>query len=114
MQKVGFVGLGAMGGPVATLIQKAAFPMVVCDLREDAMRPFVERGATKAATPAEVASQVDVIFTAVPMPRDVEACAIGPQGVVQGIRPDGVYIDISTSSPDLLRTFEPHFRAKSA
>ena len=102
MLRVGFIGLGAMGGPVATLIQKAGFPMVVCDLREEAMQPFVERGARKAATPAEVASHVDVTFTAVPMPPDVEKCAIGPEGVLQGICPDGVYIDISTSSPELV------------
>jgi 3-hydroxyisobutyrate dehydrogenase len=114
MLRVGFVGLGALGGPVATLIQQAGFPLVVCDLRAEAMQPFVERGARKATTPAEVASHVDVTFTAVPMPPDVAQCAIGPEGVLLGIRPDGVYIDISTSSPELIRGFEPHFRAKHA
>lgn len=114
MLTVGFIGLGHMGGPVATHIQAAGFPMVVCDLREEAVRPFVERGASRASTPAEVASLADVTFTAVPMPADVERVAVGPDGILDGIRADGVYVDISTSSPSLLRSLEPRFREKHA
>src|SRR5206468_2070878 len=98
-----FVGLGQMGGPVAANIQEAGFPMMVCDLRDEAVKPFLDRGARRGTTPAEVASQVDVTFTAVPMPSDVERVAIGPNGILEGIREDGVYVDISTSSPLLLR-----------
>ena len=114
MQTVGFIGLGRMGGPVATRIQNAGFPMVVFDINEAATRPFLERGARLASSAAEVAKLADVTFTAVPMPRDVEAVAIGPDGILDGIREDGVYVDISTSSPLLFKKLEPHFRQKKA
>ncbi len=114
MLTVGFIGLGKMGGPVAGHIQKAGFPMVVCDLRDEAVAPFVQGGAQRGASPAEVASRVDVTFTAVPMPSDVEAVAIGKGGIIEGIRKDGVYVDISTSSPTLMQQLGPHFRAKEA
>ena len=84
MQTVGFIGLGKMGGPVATRIQESGFPMVVFDLDEAATRPFLERGARLASSAAEVASLADVTFTAVPMPKDVEAVAIGREGIVEG------------------------------
>jgi 3-hydroxyisobutyrate dehydrogenase len=114
MQTVGFIGLGKMGGPVATRIQESGFPMVVFDLDEAATRPFLERGARLASSAAEVASLADVTFTAVPMPKDVEAVAIGREGIVEGIREDGVYVDISTSSPLLFKKLEPHFLQKNA
>ena len=114
MQTVGFIGLGKMGGPVAAQIQKAGFPMVVFDMNEAATRPFLERGARLASSAAEVASLSDVTFTAVPMPKDVEEVAIGPGGVLEGIREDGVYVDISTSSPLLFKKLEPYFREKKA
>ncbi len=113
-ETVGFIGLGNMGGPVARLIQKAGFPMVVYDLRQEAIQPFVGRGALGARSPAEVARAADVIFTAVPMPRDVEEVAVGPEGILEGIRENGIYIDISTSSPYLLQRLEPRFREKGA
>ncbi|MEK7215447.1 MAG: NAD(P)-dependent oxidoreductase [Chloroflexota bacterium] len=113
-ETVGFIGLGNMGGPVARLIQKAGFPMVVYDLRREAMDPFVGHGAHAAGSPAEVARTADVTFTAVPMPRDVEAVALGPEGILEGIRENGIYVDISTSSPTLLQRLEPRFREKGA
>src|SRR5574341_1260208 len=100
MQTVGFIGLGNMGGPVAAHIQRAGFPMIVYDLREEATRPFHERGATVAHSAADLASRSDVILTALPMPHDVQKIA---KEIVQGIKPDAIYIDISTSPPSLMR-----------
>jgi 3-hydroxyisobutyrate dehydrogenase-like beta-hydroxyacid dehydrogenase len=114
MQTVGFIGVGKMGGPVARLIQKAGFPMVIHDLREEEASDFIRDGAEFVHSGAEVASRSDVTFTALPMPRDIEAVAVGPQGVLDGIKPDGVYIDISTSSPLLVRRLESSFREKGA
>ena len=68
METVGFIGLGNMGGPVAGHIQRAGFPMVVYDLRDEATRPFEERGAKVVDSAAELARQSDVIITALPMP----------------------------------------------
>ena len=72
METVGFIGLGKLGAPMAVNIQKAGYPMVVYDVREEATRPLLEGGARLAGSPAEVARLSDVIFTSLPMPRDVE------------------------------------------
>jgi 3-hydroxyisobutyrate dehydrogenase len=114
METVGFIGLGNMGSGMAGNIQKADYPLVVYDIRESLAKPFVERGARQASAPAEVARLSDVIFTSLPGPREVEAVAIGPQGVLEGIKPGGIYVDLSTSRPTLIRQIEPKFRAKGA
>jgi len=111
---VGFIGLGKMGGPVAGHIQRAGYRLRVYDVRADATAPFVAAGAEVAASPADVAAGADVIFTALPTPPDVEAVAVGPQGVIEGVRPEAIFVDISTSSPDLVRALEPRFRARHA
>ena len=114
METVGFIGLGNMGGPVAGHIQRAGFPMVVYDLREEATRPFEERGAKVADSVAALARQSAVVITALPMPSDVEQVASGMNGILQGVRQNSIYIDISTSPPSLIRRLEPLFRAKGA
>lgn len=111
MQTVGFIGLGNMGGPVAGHIQRAGFPLIVCDLRAQAVRPFRERGASIVDSIAEVAGRSEIIITALPMPADVEKVAAE---ILHGIQPGGIYIDISTSPPSLLRELDPLFRAKGA
>jgi 3-hydroxyisobutyrate dehydrogenase len=111
MQTVGFIGLGNMGGPVAGHIQRAGFPLIVFDLREDATRPFRERGATVVDSAAEVARRSDIVITALPMPHDVEQVA---KQIVEGANPGSIYIDISTSPPSLIRKLEPLFAAKGA
>jgi 3-hydroxyisobutyrate dehydrogenase len=111
MQTVGFIGLGNMGGPVAAHIQGAGFPMIVYDLREEATRPFRERGALVVNSAAELAHGCDVIITALPMPNDVEKVAME---ILSGIKPGAIYIDISTSPPSLMRNLEPLFAAKGA
>jgi 3-hydroxyisobutyrate dehydrogenase len=114
METVGFIGLGNMGDPVAGHIQRAGFPMVVCDLRGAATRPFRERGAAVADSPAELAHQCDIVITALPMPDDVEQVARGRNGILDGIKPGAIYIDISTCPPALVRALEPLFRDKKA
>ena len=114
METVGFIGLGAMGGPVAGNIQQAGYPMVVYDLRDEAMHSFLARGATAANSVAELAGRSDVMITALPMPADVERVACGKDGIIEGIRPGSVFADISTSPPSLIRGLEPLFRGKGA
>ena len=83
METVGFIGLGNMGGGMAGNIQAAGYPMVIHDINEAATRPFLEAGAHLANSPADVASQCDVTFTSLPGPREVEAVAVGQEGVLQ-------------------------------
>ena len=91
METVGFIGLGNMGGPVAGHIQRAGFPMVVFDLREEAARPFRERGAEVVDSAAELARRSDVILTALPMPDDVERVVCGAKGILEGVRPRSIW-----------------------
>ena len=114
METVGFIGLGNMGGPVAGHIQRAGYPMIVYDLRAQALRPFIDRGAAVARTAAELAERSDLVITALPLPNDVEAVACGRGGVLDGIKAGSIYIDISTSPPSLIRGLESGFRAKGA
>ncbi len=112
METIGFIGLGNMGGGMSLNIQKAGYPMVVYDLREEVTRPLLEGGARLANSPSEVAGLSDVTFTSLPGPREVEAVATGPEGILDGIRPGSVYVDLSSSRPTLIRELEPIFRQR--
>jgi 3-hydroxyisobutyrate dehydrogenase len=114
MDTVGFIGLGKMGGPVAGHIQAAGFPMIVYDVNESALGPFLRNGAQQAVSPAELAGHSEVIISALPTERIVETVALGTDGVLEGIRRDGIYVDISTGSPDLIRRIAERFREKGA
>ena len=114
METIGFIGLGNMGGGMSLNIQKAGYPLVVNDLREEAALPLLEGGARLANTPAEVAELSDVVFTSLPGPKEVKAVAMGDSGVLEGIRPGSVYVDLSSSRPTLIREIEPIFRRKGA
>lgn len=114
MDTVGFIGLGKMGGPVAERIQSAGFPMVVCDVRAEALAPFINRGARAAASPEELARLSDVVFTALPTQESVENTALGPGGILAGIGKGGIYVDISTGGPDLIRRLAARFQERDA
>jgi 3-hydroxyisobutyrate dehydrogenase-like beta-hydroxyacid dehydrogenase len=114
METVGFIGLGSMGSGMAGNIHKAGYPLVVYDIREEAMRPFLEREARPARSAAEVARLSDVIFSSLPGPKEVEAVAVGAHGVLEGIKSGGIFVELSTSRPTLIRQIEPRFRQKGA
>ena len=101
--QVGLIGLGSMGAPMAGWLLKSGFPPVVHDLNRDAAAPAIEQGAVWADSPAEVARRCDVVATCVPGPPEMEAAALGPDGVVHGIRPEAVYVDHTTNSPEVVR-----------
>src|SRR6188474_356914 len=103
MDRVGFIGLGNMGAPVAGHIQRAGFPLTVYDLRQEATASFVLNGAIAAPSVHELVARSDIVITALPMPADVEVVA---GKIAAAICADKIYIDISTSSPTLIRKFE--------
>ena len=112
MQTVGFIGLGNLGTPMAQNIQRAGFPMAVYDLREGATRALLEGGARLAASPGEVAAVSDVIISCVPGPTEVEEITLGPDGILGGLNPGDVYVDLSTSRPSLIRRIGRLFMEK--
>lgn len=101
--KIGFIGLGKMGGGMAATILKAGHALIINDLRKEAAKPFLEIGASWADSPKNVAESADMVLTSLPGPAQVEAVALGDDGIVKGIRPGGVYIDLSSNSPKLIR-----------
>ena len=86
MIKVGYIGLGLMGKNIARNILKAGFPLVVHNRSQAAVDELVAEGAIRASTPAEVAGQVDVVFTNLPDSPDVEKVILGENGVINGAR----------------------------
>ncbi len=95
---IGFVGLGTMGGPMASRLIEAGHSLVVFDTRADAMAPLAERGAAKADAPREVADAAEIVFVSLPAPGIVSEVAIGERGLVHGatIR---TFVDLSTTGP---------------
>jgi 2-hydroxy-3-oxopropionate reductase len=103
MLKVGYIGLGLMGKSIARNILKAGFPLVVHNRSRAAVDELTAEGATPAFSPAEVAAQVDVIFTNLPDTPDVELVALGKDGIIEGAREGLVYVDNSTIKPAAAR-----------
>jgi 3-hydroxyisobutyrate dehydrogenase-like beta-hydroxyacid dehydrogenase len=111
---VGFVGLGTMGGRMAANLQKAGFKLVVHDLHRQAASHHLNAGAIWADSPRTLASQADVIFSSLPEPSDVETVALGPDGLIAGIKPGAAYFDLSTNSPSVVKKLHAAFAAKGA
>jgi 3-hydroxyisobutyrate dehydrogenase-like beta-hydroxyacid dehydrogenase len=114
MEMIGFIGLGTIGGAIARNIQKAGYPMMVHDIRPEAVQPLVEGGAQPARSPAEVARHSRVVFTSLRGPREVEQVALGSNGLLQGVHDGSIYVDLSSSSPDLIRRIADEFRLRGA
>ena len=81
--RIGFIGLGNMGGPMALNVLKGGHTMVVSDLRHELAKPHLALGAEWADTPAAVARASEVVFTSLPGPREVEAVALGKDGILK-------------------------------
>ena len=97
--RVGYIGLGLMGKSIARNILKAGFPLVVHNRSRGAVEELAAEGAKIAASPVEVANQVDVVFTNLPDSPDVEQVVLGPLGIVEGARVGLIYVDNSTIKP---------------
>ena len=109
MLKVGYIGLGVMGKPMARHILKAGFPLVVYNRSRAAVDELVGEGAKAASTPREVASQVDVVFTNLPDSPDVERVALGEGGIIFGAHESLIYVDNSTIKPSSARKIAQKF-----
>ena len=109
---IGFIGVGNMGAGMANNLLKAGYTLTLNDIRRDAAGPLLEKGARWAETPQQVAMQSEITFTSLPGPPDVEAVALGAEGVLAGMKPGSVYIDLSSNSPTLVRQLHDIFRER--
>jgi 3-hydroxyisobutyrate dehydrogenase len=112
--RVGFIGLGNMGAPLAGFVLGAGFPLVVHDLRKDAAAPVLARGAVWAATARDVAAQCDVVCVCVPGPPEMRSVMLGDAGVLDSLPPDAVVIDHTTNAPAVVREIGSAVTARGA
>lgn len=104
--KVGYIGLGLMGKSMARNLLRAGYPLIVHNRSRAAVEELIAEGAQAASSPAEVASQVEVVFTNLPDTPDVEQVALGKNGIIDGAHPGLIYIDNSTIKPAISRKIE--------
>ena len=106
MRNVAFVGLGAMGAPMARCLLSAGFGLGVFDVREESSRPLVEMGARGAATPGEAAENADALFLMVVNAGQAEAALFGEGGAAGALAPGGAVVVMSTVGPEPIRKLD--------
>lgn len=99
---LGFVGVGKMGGPMAMRLLDAGYGLSVYDTSAAAIAPLMARGATVAASPAQVASTAEIVLISLPTPSTVKAVTLGPDGITEGSRVR-IVIDLGTTGPVVAR-----------
>jgi 3-hydroxyisobutyrate dehydrogenase-like beta-hydroxyacid dehydrogenase len=114
MTDVGFIGLGTMGGPMARNVLRRGHRLIVHDVDPRAVAALVEAGATAAATPKAVAAASTVVITMLPDASDVVGVAHGPDGILAGLRPGAVMLEMSTIDPGTSRALAREARARGA
>jgi 3-hydroxyisobutyrate dehydrogenase len=112
--RVGLIGVGRMGEPMARRWLGAGFTLATYDPRPEAARDLVARGATAEATPAAVAARSDVTIVLVGYPAQVDACMDGPDGVLAGLQPGGIVVVSSTTAPEQVQRLAAAARERGA
>ena len=103
--RIGFIGLGIMGRPMAKHLMEAGHTLTVWNRSRPGIDELVEAGADEGASPADVAAKSEVVFSMVGDSPDVEAVSLGEDGIIGGAKPGLVHIDCTTMSPEV--TFWP-------
>lgn len=112
-KRIGFIGLGIMGRPMARNLLKAGYPLVVWNRSRPGIEALVEAGAVEADSPRAVAERSDVVITIVGDSPDVEQVALGERGIVEGAHAGLVHIDMSTISPAVVRDIAARYAEAS-
>jgi 2-hydroxy-3-oxopropionate reductase len=114
-EKIGFIGLGIMGRPMAKNLMKAGYELVLHNRSPEKAEELAEEGnATAAGSPMEVAEVCDIVITMLPDSPDVEAVVAGEGGVLEGIRDGALLVDMSTISPVVTEELSERVREKGA
>ena len=111
--KVGFIGVGNMGGPMCrNIVKRSNHQVSVFDLNAAALKACTDVGATAVTSLAEVAKGADVVLTSLPMPKDVEAVTMGENGILANLSKGQTYIDLSTNAPSMVKKIGAAMAAK--
>ncbi len=101
--RLGFIGLGAMGQPMARQLLSAGHQLALWARRPDSLTPLLDQGALAYPNPSELARNAEVVFTMVTASDDVAALALGPDGLIYGAAPGSIHVDMSTIAPQVAR-----------
>ena len=102
-REIGYVGLGQMGGAMASNLLNNGYPVTVYDIDPEAIQRLVELGASPAKSSREVAEKSEIVITSLPNPAIVESSVLGKDGILEGLMPGKIYFDMSTIDPDTTR-----------
>jgi 3-hydroxyisobutyrate dehydrogenase-like beta-hydroxyacid dehydrogenase len=106
---IGFVGLGTMGALIVPRLMQAGYTITGWNRSRDKAQPLIEAGMKIGETPRAIAEQSEIVFSIVTDAAAVKAVALGPDGIVSGLRKGGIYIDMSTIDPDASRSVAAEF-----
>jgi 3-hydroxyisobutyrate dehydrogenase-like beta-hydroxyacid dehydrogenase len=112
--KIGFIGVGAMGGPMSrNIVGKTNHEVTVFDINPAAMEACVKAGAKRGESVADVAAASEIVMLSLPTPKHVEAVIAGPDGIAESAQPGTVVIDLSTNSPGVIKRLGDLLSTKS-
>lgn len=111
LERLGFIGLGNMGGAIALRLLRAGYPLTVLDLEAEKMSAHLREGAERAATPAEVAERSTLVLASL-QPDDVEQVACGPNGIGDSKNKQLVFVDLSSTSQETAIKVADSLRAR--
>jgi 3-hydroxyisobutyrate dehydrogenase-like beta-hydroxyacid dehydrogenase len=114
MRDIGFIGLGIMGRPMAERLLSAGYGVTVFTRTPQKAEPLRARGAQWADSPEDVARRSEAIITMVSDTEALEDVACGPRGILRGIRPEAIHVDMSTVSPEATERLERIYRERTA
>jgi 3-hydroxyisobutyrate dehydrogenase len=110
--RIGFIGVGSIGQPMAEQLLAAGHRLIVHDVRPEAAAPLIAGGAAWGESPADVAARCELVATCLPGPAEMEEVCLGARGIVGAIRDGGLYVDHTTNSPTLVRRVHGMLAAK--
>jgi 3-hydroxyisobutyrate dehydrogenase-like beta-hydroxyacid dehydrogenase len=112
--RIGFVGVGHMGGTMARRLLAAGYPVYATSRSRERAQALREEGVAWRDTPQAVAESADVVLTSIPDDHALDDVACGPDGILSGLAPGGVWADMSTVSPGASRAIAAQVRAQGA
>ncbi len=112
MKKIGFIGLGIMGKPMAKNLVKAGYSLTVYDINPEPVKELVAAGAAEGSSNSDVAAKSEVVITMLPNSPDVKKAVLGESGVLEGAKPGTILVDMSSIAPLVSQKVEAEVRKK--